>query len=130
VESADSPLPSQAIDVTLFGMRWIAIAAAAVLAMSNEGHAAAPLYDAVALNIGLNCQWQQRCIARQRHAMNAARKYLAKYDPPLWRIHLCNRNAAKSAQRIDWVGFNNCIRNLSLRQPPSPARKPSRRKRH
>jgi hypothetical protein len=103
-------------------MRWIAIAAAAVLATSNEGHAAAPLYDTVVLNLGVNCQWQQRCIARQRRAMNDARKYIAKYDPPLWRIHLCNRNAAKSPQRVDWVGFNNCIRNASLRPPPPPAR--------
>ena len=111
-------------------MRWIAIAAAAVLAMSNAGHAAAPLYDAVVLNIGVTCQWQQRCIARQRHAMDAARKYLAKYNPPVWRIHLCNRNAAKSPQRVDWVGFNNCIRNAALRPPPPPPARPRKKGRH
>ena len=108
-------------------MRWIAIAAAAVLAMSNAGHAAAPLYDAVVLNIGVTCQWQQRCIARQRHAMDAARKYVAKYNPPVWRIHLCNRNAAKSPQRVDWVGFNNCIRNAALRPPPPPPARPRKK---
>jgi len=101
-------------------MGWKVVAALAVLAVGETpALAVAPLYDAVALNIGVNCQWQQRCISRQRRAMNDARKYVAKYDPPVWRIHLCNRNAARTTDRVDWVGFNNCIRNAGLKPPPA-----------
>jgi hypothetical protein len=98
----------------------VAVAALALIAGAFEAHAAAPIYDAVALNIGVNCHWQQRCIGKQRRAMDAARRYMSKTSVPLWRIHLCNRNAARSVERVDWVGFNNCIRNGALRpQPPS-----------
>ena len=97
---------------------WIAITAAAVLSLSVRGHAGPPpLYDGVVLNIGLNCQWQPRCMARQRKAMSDARNFLAKKRPPLWRIHLCNRNAGRTRERVDWVGFNNCIRNADLAPP-------------
>jgi hypothetical protein len=109
-------------------MGW-KLAVAVALAMSGEAPslAVAPLYDAVALNIGVNCQWQQRCMGQQRRAMKDARKFVAKTNPPLWRIHQCNRNAARSSERMDWVGFNNCIRNLALRPSPVPRR--SHRKR-
>lgn len=111
----------------------IAIAALALLAAGSVGHSAAPLYDPVALNIGISCQWQQRCMAQQRHAMKDARSYMLKTGLPLWRVHLCNRNAARSPVRVDWVGFNNCIRNASLQPPPPPPppakRRPAKRKR-
>jgi hypothetical protein len=99
-------------------MGWkVALAVGVLCAAQEPAYAVAPLYDAVALNIGVNCQWQQRCIGKQRRAMNEARKYVAKYNPPLWRIHLCNRNAGRTRDRVDWVGFNNCIRNTALRSP-------------
>jgi len=93
----------------------IAVAALALLAAGSEARAAAPIYDPVVLNIGVNCQWQQRCIGKQRRAMKDARAYIARTNPPLWRVHLCNRNAARSRDRLDWIGFNNCIRNPDLR---------------
>ena len=109
-------------------MGWkVAVALAVAVAGGTPTYAVAPLYDAVALNIGVNCQWQQRCIGKQRRAMNDARKYIAKYNPPLWRIHLCNRNAGRGTERVDWIGFNNCIRNTAL-QPPPPARKHKKRR--
>ena len=95
--------------------RKLAIAALALLASPGEGHALAPLYDPVVLNVGINCQWQRTCERRQLNAMDDARRFIAHAHPPLWRIHLCNRNAARSAARIDWIGFNSCIRNASLR---------------
>ena len=89
--------------------------------------ATAPLYDASALNIGLNCQWQQNCIRKHEGAKKRALKYVAKYDPPAWRVQLCNRNARRGLLRVDWVGFNHCVRNSSLTPPPPPL--PPRKKR-
>ena len=94
--------------------RRLALAAFAVVLPSAQAHPAAPLYDAVMLNIGINCQWQQACQRRQVKAMNQARSFIARNNPPLWRIHLCNRNAGRATARVDWVGFNNCIRNTHL----------------
>lgn len=85
-----------------------------------------PLYDPVSLNIGLACQWQQKCIRSQKKAMKRALGYVKKAGPPTWRIHLCNRNASRKRGRVDWVGFDNCIRNAAL-VPPRPA--PKRRSR-
>ena len=82
----------------------------------------APIYDPVTLNIGVNCQWQQKCQRRQVKAMRAASKFIAATHPPLWRIHLCNRNARRAAARVDWVGFNGCIRNSRL-SAPAPRRR-------
>ena len=47
-----------------------------------------------------------------------ALKHVAKYPPASWRIQLCNRNASRGGTRVDWIGFNNCVRNASL-QPSS-----------
>lgn len=72
------------------------------------------------LNIGLVCQWGAACMARQEKAMRKALKFVGKYDPPEWRLHLCNRNAARGgASRVDWIGFDRCIRNPALRPPVS-----------
>ena len=92
-------------------------------AAAAEARPRAPLHDPVALNIGLSCQWQQRCINEQKRAMKRALKYVRKYQPPNWRVHLCNRNAARKRFRVDWVGFDNCIRNAALRPPPPRAAK-------
>ncbi len=72
-------------------------------------------YDPVALNIGVNCQWQSRCMADQRRAMNRALSFVAATRPPQWRVQLCNRNAGRGGYRVDWVGFDHCIRNSLLR---------------
>ncbi|MES2137243.1 MAG: hypothetical protein V4502_09335 [Pseudomonadota bacterium] len=65
-------------------------------------------------------------MASQRHAMRHALKYIAKYQPPTWRIQQCNRNASRYRGRVDWMGVNNCVRNAALVYRPPPAR-PSQR---
>lgn len=99
----------------------LALAALALVAATTPAHALAPLYDPVVLNIGVNCRWQQSCERRQRHAMKDARKFMATKRPPLWRIQLCNKNARRGPARIDWIGFNSCIRNPTL--APLPRRR-------
>ena len=99
-------------------MGRIALVALALLGWTGSAHAVAPIHDPVALNVGINCQWHQSCERRQFRAMNDARRYIAAAHPPLWRIHMCNRNAARAPSRIDWVGFDNCIRNPRLKRPP------------
>jgi hypothetical protein len=110
-------------------MRWIFAAVAALTILPTRADAAprAILHDAVALNIGINCQWQSNCMSQQRVAMKRALTYVAKQRPPQWRIHLCNRNASRGGARVDWAGFNHCIRNASLKAQPPRARKRSRR---
>jgi hypothetical protein len=92
--------------------------AALLLAAASPGMAAidahAPLHDSVGLNIGLNCRWERRCITAQERAMNRALSYVRKQRPAQPTIHLCNRNASRGRLRIDWIGFDNCIRNTSL----------------
>lgn len=82
------------------------------------------LADPVSLNIGLVCQWQQTCISNHKSAMRKALKYVAKYRPAQWRIEQCNRNAQRGRQRVDWIGYNNCIRKADLRYAPPPKAKP------
>lgn len=86
------------------------------------------LGDPVALNIGLNCRWDRRCMSAQKSAMKKSLKYVDKYDPPQWRLHLCNRNASRSSARVDWVGFDRCVRNDGLRPPPPPMTTASKKK--
>ena len=99
----------------------------AVVATSRL-QALTPLRDPLTLNIGVNCHWQKRCMAAQRSAMRAATNYMERQHPPQWRIQLCNRNASRRSNRMDWMGFYNCVRNSELRPLPARAvRKPSRR---
>jgi hypothetical protein len=109
-------------------MKWTIPLAALMLApAAAEAQPRAPLQDAVALNIGLNCQWQQGCMTKQQRAMKKALKYVQKYRPAAWRVQLCNRNAGRKRYRVDWVGFDNCIRNAALRPlPPRPLKRRSR----
>jgi hypothetical protein len=88
-----------------------------------------PLGDPVSLNIGLACQWQQRCIDHQTKAMKKALKFVQKERPPAWRIQMCNRNASRKRTRVDWIGFNNCVRNAELRPAPPQRTAPRRIKR-
>ena len=48
------------------------LAALALAACAYHARAAAPLYDPVILNIGINCQWKQHCEHKQRDAMKDA----------------------------------------------------------
>jgi hypothetical protein len=99
--------------------RMFAVAALALVGSQAQGYMLAPLYDPVTLNVGVSCHWQRRCERRQLEAMTRARFYVATARPPVWRIHLCNRNARRGTARVDWIGFDNCIRNFSLR-PRAP----------
>ncbi|MGE5564438.1 MAG: hypothetical protein ACM3ZV_14195 [Bacillota bacterium] len=94
----------------------------ALLAWPGPARSAAPIYDPVALNVGVSCRWERSCQQRQLKAMARARDYVARAHPPLWRIHLCNRNARRGTARVDWIGFNGCIRNQKLAQPLSRGR--------
>jgi hypothetical protein len=107
-------------------MRWTIAIAAVAAAVSGPARADVrssappPLYDPVFLNVGFVCRWEARCMDRQRSAMKRALKFVRKTSPPSWRIHLCNRNAGRNRERVDWVGFDHCIRNEALR-PIQPA---------
>ena len=111
-------------------MRGVLAAAAAVMAAAAMGSVSAearsnsppPLYDPVFLNIGFVCRWEARCMDRQGDAMRRALKFVRKKNPPTWRVQLCNRNAGRRGQRVDWVGFDHCIRNQVLRPQPSGSR--------
>ncbi len=94
-------------------LRIVALAALA-FSVPLQAHSLAPLYNPVALNVGINCQWERNCERRELKAMGDVQKFIVKKHPPLWRIHLCNKNARRSAARVDWVGFNDCIRNTHL----------------
>jgi len=82
--------------------------------------------DPVSKNIRTTCKSQKRCMTEQRAAMRRALNYLGTARPPGWRLQICNKNASRGQLRVDWVGFDNCIRNASLRPAPPP-RKPKRR---
>ena len=97
-------------------MKWTLAAVLLGLgASAMPADAAAPLYDSVGLNIGLSCQWQRQCMAKQDRAMRRALYYVQTRRPPVWRVQLCNRNARRARNRVDWIGFDNCVRNTSLR---------------
>ena len=87
-----------------------------------------PLQDPVYLNIGISCQWQAECMGSQLRAMDRALDYVSRRRPQPEAVQLCNRNAARKRFRVDWVGFDNCIRNAALRSTPErPLKKRSRR---
>ena len=107
-------------------MKWILAAAALAIFPAPAGAQPRPiLHDSVALNIGVNCQWQSRCMAQQRNAMKRSLGFVRKNLPPQWRVQLCNRNAGRGGNRVDWIGFDHCIRNSGLREP-APIRKRKR----
>ena len=106
-------------------MKGIFAAALLLCAASVAARAGSPppLYDPVLLNIGLVCRWDMRCMDAQKRSMNRALKYVRKENPPQWKVELCNKNAGRKRDRVDWIGFNNCIRNQILR-PQSSNRPP------
>ena len=80
-------------------MRRILAAAAALTMFPAHADAGQRpiLHDAVALNIGVNCQWQSHCMSQQRSAMKHSLSYVASERPPQWRTQLCNRNASRNS---------------------------------
>jgi hypothetical protein len=109
-------------------MKWILVVAAmALLSTSAIARQRPLLNDPVALNIGVNCAWQQQCMARQRRAMNSALDYVARRHLPHWRVQQCNRNASRGGVSMDWIGFDHCIRNAKLRAPATRKLKKRRR---
>jgi hypothetical protein len=108
-------------------MCLILITASLFAAAGAAARRPAPLRDSVSLNIGINCQWRQRCMTQQQKAMQRALGFVRTQRLPPWRVQLCNRNASRGRNRVDWIGFDNCIRNAALRPPPRPA--PKRRHR-
>jgi len=83
-----------------------------------------PLRNPALLNIGFICQWQPRCMQRQQKAMREAIAFVDRRRPPAWKVQMCNRNASRAQVRgdwrrgrVDWIGFNNCIRNRRLDPP-------------
>lgn len=76
-----------------------------------------PIANPVVLNIGFVCRWRETCMKQQQRAMNRSLKYVRKYKPPAWKVQLCNRNASRKRTRVDWIGFENCVRNPALKQP-------------
>ena len=102
-------------------------ACAAAFALTVAAYARPPLTDPTVLNIGLNCQWQSRCMKAQSKAMKHALKFIRKTPPPVWKIELCNHNAGRSSARVDWVGYDHCLGNPSLAPlPPKAKRQPPR----
>jgi hypothetical protein len=94
-------------------VRW-GIAAFLLAGATGAFASGAPIYDSVQLNIGLNCHWERRCISAQNRAMERALSYVKARRASESRIHLCNRNAKRTRHRVDWIGFDNCIRNPRL----------------
>jgi hypothetical protein len=68
-------------------------------------------------NIGSLCRWQKSCMAQQQLAMQRALNFVAVSRPASWRVHLCNRNASRAHNKMDWAGFDACIRNKKLKRP-------------
>jgi hypothetical protein len=106
------------------------MALACVASAAATARAGPPLYDPVRLNIGINCQWQKRCMDQHERAMRHALKYVAKYHPPLWRVQQCNRNASRYRERVDWIGFNNCVRNAAVVYRPPTRQAPEHPSKH
>lgn len=92
----------------------LALGLCVVATASSAASRAPPLRDPVLLNIGFVCKWQESCVKRQQRAMGKALGYVRSEKPAAWKVQLCNRQARRAHRRVDWIGFNNCIRNRKL----------------
>ena len=101
----------------------VAVALLTLTSSADVARNPAILMKPAVLNIGHVCSWQPRCMKKQEQSMQRALKYVRKYRPPAWKIQLCNRNASRRRSRVDWIGFDNCIRNPSLRPPATRKRR-------
>jgi hypothetical protein len=86
----------------------------ALLGAASSAARTPPLRDPVLIRIGILCRWERSCIRKQQAAMVSALSYVERKSPPRRRIHMCNRNASRASDRLDWVGFYNCIRNMDV----------------
>ena len=68
-------------------------------------------------NIGGLCRWQNDCMFKQQRSMRSALEFVGSNRPPTWRVELCNRNASRARNKVDWIGFDSCIRNKRLKKP-------------
>lgn len=101
----------------------LAAVAVGLGALAGTAQARPPLRNPAVLNIGFVCRWNAHCMAKQEKAMKRALKYVRKQNPPDWKIQYCNRNAARGGStRVDWVGYDNCIRNPRVRLATSRKR--------
>lgn len=97
---------------------WILpITALGALLVSAAASAQTRRTHPVVQNAGALCRWQKPCMARQQLSMQRALNFVAVSRPATWRVHLCNRNASRARNKIDWVGFDACIRNPKLKRP-------------
>lgn len=95
-------------------MQWMSLAAVTLCVIAAPASALPPIGDPALLNIGLVCRWNAPCMTLQQKAMVRALAYVRKAQPGPTRVQMCNRNARRGYQRVDWVGFDHCIRNKRL----------------
>lgn len=86
----------------------------ALLGAASSAARKPPLRDPVLIRIGILCRWERTCVRQQQTAMASALRYVDRKSPPQRRIDTCNRNASRGSDRVDWVGFYNCIRNSKV----------------
>ncbi len=98
-------------------MRWIAPLMLGLATAGVADAARGPAVHPVVRNINLLCGSQSACVQRQWRSMQNAFAFMRTKRPPVWKIEQCNRNAAKQRSRIDWIGFDNCIRNPKVKAP-------------
>jgi hypothetical protein len=94
-----------------------------VLTLNVQSGNPALLMRPTSLNIGHVCRWEARCMRKQEQAMANALRHVRKYQQPHWKIARCNRNASRGRSRVDWIGFNNCIRNPAMQPLPRRTRR-------
>lgn len=99
--------------------RWVLLTAAfGTWIVSTDASARTRQAHPVIQNIGGLCGWRKQCMALQQRSMQSALSFVASSRRlPMWRVHLCNRNASRASNKIDWVGFDACIRNKKLKRP-------------
>lgn len=108
----------------LRAMKWALVASFILIPAAADARAnRPPLQDPVFLNIGLACQWQAGCMGLQLRAMDRALQYVSKRRPRPEAVQLCNRNASRKRSRVDWVGFDNCIRNSRMRSAATASKR-------
>ena len=110
-------------------MSWM-LPFASLLLLGAVSASRAPVRDRLALNIGINCRWEPQCIRTQQFGRRDAVQYIRRYNPPRWRIAQCRRNARRYGNRLDWTGFNNCVRNAAIRYRPRALRRSGPAKRN
>lgn len=93
------------------GMKRTGLALVVLLLCAPEPAEGRSGVHPVLRNIASLCRGQPACVARQQYAMRQAMTFMVQKKPAVRKVELCNRNAARSRQRVDWIGFNNCIRN-------------------